>query len=258
MNMEKKLSWHEAIFSRTSRRTYTGEPLEVGQIDAIQHLIADINNESNLHFQLIEDAESLFAGFKASYGMFNGVTAVIALVGNRKLENVQRLIGYYGEFLMLECVALNLGTCWIGGTYDKEATKNVLSLQGEEELFAIISIGKVHSEKSLKEKLISQLGKNKQTFDELLQEKEETVPSWVRSGVEAARLAPSAVNRKPVRYSYLNSTLKAYTMKPNKDIDLGISLAHFELGALKEGMRGEWTSQSPLDSEAASCVFREE
>lgn len=257
--MEKKLSWHEAIFSRTSRRTYTGEPLEASQVDVIQHLIADINKESNLHFQLIEDAERLFAGFKASYGMFSGVTTVIALVGNRKLENVQSLIGYYGEFLVLESVKLNLGTCWIGGTYDKEATKNVLSLQDEEELFAIIGIGKVHNEKNFKEKLISKFGKNKQTFDELLQKKEETVPAWVRSGIEAARLAPSAVNKKPVRYSYLNQTLKAYTTKPNKGIDLGISLAHFELGALKEGSRGEWIPQNPLNSEeAASFIFRKE
>ncbi len=257
--MRKKLSWHEAIFFRTSRRTYTGEPLEAGQIDVIQHLIADINNESNLHFQFIENAESVFAGFTASYGLLRGVTSVIAIVGNSKIANVQALLGYYGEFLILECVALNLGTCWLGGTYDKKEAKNVISLQPNEELFALISVGNVRNEKDLKEKLMSRFGKNKQTSDELLQEKEGTIPSWVNSGIEAARLAPSAMNKKPVRYSYLNQTLKAYIAKPNKEIDLGISLAHFELGAFKTGVQGRWIPQNPLLSEeVVAFVFQKE
>lgn len=250
--MERKSSWYRAIKHRTSRRTYVKTPIELDKIHAINQVIANINSESGLHFQLIEDTSQFLKGLKKSYGMFKNVQTVIALVGNKEsIPNIQMKIGYYGQFLMLECVSLDLGTCWIGGTYDKKATKTVLNLNEQEELYAIISVGKVPEDKTVKEKLISRIGKNKQTVDELLLEKEEPIPMWIQSGIEAARLAPSAVNGKPVRYAYLNKTVMGFVTKKNHNfelLDLGISLAHFELGALHVGVQGKWfpedTSQS--------------
>ena len=258
--MEKKLAWHEAIENRTSRRTYSKEEIHPNQIKAIQQLISNINKESGLNFQLLEDSTQFFAGFKMSYGLLKNVKTTIALVGDKsKIANIKTQIGYYGEFLMLECVNLNLGTCWIGGTYDKEGTENALNLGPQEELFAVITVGLVSETKTLKEKMISQFGKNKQTFDELLTEREEPLPNWVRKGVEAARFAPSAVNGKPVAYTYLNKTVRAFTTKKNHNheaIDLGISLAHFELGALSEGISGEWIPQASNSEEKIDFIFK--
>lgn len=246
--MEKKASWYEAITHRTSRRTYLKEPLEPIHVHAINQLITNINIESGLRFQILEDSSQFLKGFKKSYGMFKNVQTVIALVGDKeRIPNMQMQIGYYGQFLMLECVSLNLGTCWIGGTFDKKATKAVLNMSEQEELYAIISVGKVPEEKTVKEKLISRLGKNKQTADALLLEKEEPIPSWVYTGIEAARLAPSAVNGKPVGYTYLDKTVKGFITKKNHNfelLDLGISLAHFELGALHVGVRGTWIPEN--------------
>lgn len=246
--MDRKLTWYDAIKARTSRRDYTGVPLGADQAAAIRRLISDINAESGLRFNLLEDVNKFFAGFKASYGMLRNVTSAVALIGNKELPHVETLVGYYGEFLVLECVNLNLGTCWVGGTYDKEVLKKSLSLMDNEELFLVFTVGDVDVKKSLKEIAISSIGKTKQTFAELLREKEDPLPLWVSSGIEAARLAPSAMNKKPVGYSYVDQTLKAYITKPNhpyKDVDLGISLAHFELGALHEGVKGEWHPQDP-------------
>jgi len=255
IKMERKLSWYEAISFRTSRRSYTGAPLDPNQLHAIQQTIATINKESGLNFQLLEDSSQFFSGFKRSYGMLKNVQSVIALVGNKKtIPNTHVQIGYYGEFLMLECVSHNLGTCWVGGTYDKKATESVLNLKEDEELFAVITVGEVANQKTLKEKLIAQLGKNKQSVDELLLEKEEPVPTWVLSGIDAARLAPSAVNGKPIGYSYVKETVKAFITKKNhayEAVDLGISLAHFELGALNEGVSGEWVPETEADEKKA-------
>jgi len=245
--MERKASWYEAITHRTSRRTYLKEPLELNQVHAINQLITNINIESGLRFQILEDSDQFLKGFKKSYGMFKNVQTIIALVGNKNIPNMQMQIGYYGEFLMLECVSLNLGTCWIGGTFDKKATKAVLNVNEQEELYAIISVGKVPEDKTVKEKLISRIGKNKQTADALLLEKEEPIPSWVHTGIEAARLAPSAVNGKPVGYTYMDKTVKGFITKKNYNfelLDLGISLAHFELGALHVGVRGTWIAEN--------------
>ena len=242
--MERRASWYEAIRHRTSRRTYEKEPIDSDQLHAINQVITNINIESGLRFELLEDTNQFLKGFKKSYGMFKNVQTIIALVGNKEsIPNIQMQIGYHGQFLMLECVSLGLGTCWIGGTYDKKATKNALHVSKQEELYAVISVGKVSEEKTVKEKLISRLGKNKQTIDSLLLEKEEPIPMWVQSGLEAARLAPSAVNGKPIGYTYLNKTVKGFITKKNHNfelLDLGISLAHFELGALHVGVQGKW------------------
>jgi len=60
-----------------------------------------------------------------------------------------------------------------------------------------------------------------------------------------------------VGYTYLNETLTAFTTKKNhnhEDIDLGISLAHFELGAFSEGVFGEWILQD--EKEQTTFIFK--
>ena len=244
--MERKLTWHEAIKKRTSRRAYTGQSLLQGDLDGLTSLVESINQESGLRLVFLDQSSELFSGFKTSYGMFSNVTSVLCIVGSKSLKNLEVLAGYYGEFFLLECVSRNLGTCWIGGTYNKKSTEKVLGLSGDEELLIVISVGRVNDEKTFKEKMISSLGKNKQSFEELLQMSDGTTPDWVIAGIEAARLAPSAVNKKPNGYAWEGGVLQAFNTKPShsyKKIDLGISLAHFELGALSAGQTGTWEIQ---------------
>lgn len=242
--MKVKREWYDAIKFRHSRRTYEKKIISKGNRLKIIQLIDDINAESGLNLQFIEDGEQFLTGFKASYGMITGTNYLIALVGNRNLKNLKRLIGYYGELLVLECTSLGLGTCWIGGTYDKSECIKYLNLPEEEDLICVISLGHVPNDKSLKEKVLSKLSKNVKAFDDILIEKDSTIPRWVRCGINSALLAPSALNKKPVAYSYINGTLKAFTTKSNKgyeDIDLGISMAHFMLGATSTGYDGKWS-----------------
>lgn len=64
-------------------------------------------------------------------------------------------------------------------------------------------------------------------------------PEWFRSGVEAALLAPTAVNQQKFTLTYADGKVAAragtgfYTK-----VDLGIVKYHFELGAGKENF--EW------------------
>ena len=64
-------------------------------------------------------------------------------------------------------------------------------------------------------------------------------PEWFRSGVEAALLAPTAVNQQKFTLTYAAGKVAAragtgfYTK-----VDLGIVKYHFELGAGKENF--EW------------------
>ena len=95
------------------------------------------------------------------------------------------------------------------------------------------------------QKVLSKLSKNVKNFDDILKEKDSTIPRWVRCGINSAILAPSAFNKKPIAYSFIDGTLKAFITKSNQgyeEIDLGISMAHFMLGAFSAGYDGKWSN----------------
>ena len=70
------------------------------------------------------------------------------------------------------------------------------------------------------------------------------------SAVEAARLAPSGANRQPWRFRLEERGL-ALPMAPGAywtaPIDCGIAMLHAELGALHEGVRGDWVRLAAPD-----------
>jgi len=244
--MKLKQNWYNAIQIRTSRRAFKKHAISQAKIEQIEDCIHTINEESGLHIQFVANGYHFLRGFKASYGLISGCPSVIAMAGNAEDQDLKRKIGYYGEFLLLECVSLGLGTCWIGGSYNREECKKSIRLGESDELVCIIAVGEVVSVKNLKELLISQIGKRKQTFDELLAEKESTPPLWVNLGIESARIAPSAVNGKPIAYCFKNNEISAFAAKKNhgsEEIDLGISMAHFQLGALQGLHNGQWVKR---------------
>jgi len=71
-------------------------------------------------------------------------------------------------------------------------------------------------------------------------------PQWIRAALEAARLAPSAVNRQPWRFYVepngitvsVNSIRREFGL--SKRLCCGIAMLHIEVAALHCGMRGMW------------------
>lgn len=236
--------WIDSIKYRTSRRTYINESVEIKDIDKLKELIDKINEESGLNFQFIEDCSKLFKGFSASYGMIKGLNSCIAIVGSNKIDDYKTKSGYYGEMLVLEATCMNLGTCWVGGTYDKNECKKYIDINQDEELICVIAVGKVLEDKSIKEKLISKMNKGKKSLEQVLLEKDvDVLPSWVEEGINAATKAPSALNKQPIGYSISENVVKAYTTSDKygyENIDLGISMLHFELGAKSQNHNGKW------------------
>jgi hypothetical protein len=113
----------------------------------------------------------------------------------------------------------------------------------DEDLVCVIAIGNTVENKSVKEQLVSRLNGRKQSFDEILTDRDDSLPPWVASGIEAARLSPSAVNGKPIGYRFKDHQLTAFIAKKNHDaeeIDLGISMANFQIGALHSQKEGIW------------------
>lgn len=212
----------EAMKERHSVRQYTDQTLDEEVIRLLTEEIDACNQESGLHIQLVKNEPKAFDGFMAHYGKFSGVTNYIAMVG-KKGPALEETCGYYGERLVLKAQQLGLNTCWVAMTYSKG--KAVFSTAPGEKFCIVIALGYgenqgiAHKSKPF-EKIASAEGQ---------------IPSWFRSGAEAALLAPTAMNQQKFKFELHGSQVTAKAgLGFYSKIDLGIAKYHFEIGAGKE------------------------
>ena len=203
----------QAMKARHSVRRYTGKKIENETILALQAEIAACNSEGGVHMQLITDEPKAFGSFLVHYGLFHQVTNYIALIGKDGKELAEKL-GYYGERVVLFAQALGLNTCWVAATFGKGAAKKSCRIGEGEKLVCVIALGygedqgTPHKSKPM-QSLCSTGG---------------DAPDWFQAGMEAALLAPTAVNQQKFLFTLSN-------------VDLGIVKYHFEVGAGKEHFR---------------------
>ncbi len=211
----------EAMQARHSVRSYLEKPLEVG----VQHMLLTeidaVNGESGLHVQLVTGEPKAFSSLMARYGKFSGVTNYIVLAGKRSPDLDERC-GYYGERLVLLTQQLGLNTCWVAMTYKK--IPGAFQLAPGEKLALVIALGYGETQgvphKSKPAEAVANVA---------------DAPAWFRAGVEAALLAPTAMNQQKFTLTLKEGRVWAragagfYTK-----VDLGIVKYHFEAGAGKE------------------------
>lgn len=221
------LNDQDAIAARISRRSFLDEEIEPQRLEQLQQKIAEVNAESGLHVTWLPDGAAAMAGGK-SYGMFHGVRALLVLKGDGKLPHLKEKIGYFGEILVLKATALGLGTCWVGGTFDR----SLMSVPQGEELICVVPVGKVRAEATLKERMIrGAIHRKSKTIDQLLQT-DEPVSENLRRAMELVQRAPTARNLQKVNFTLKDGEISAHVPDdyPMDLVDLGICKLHFELG----------------------------
>lgn len=216
----------EAMKARHSVRQYKKQPIKPETISALQMEIDNCNRESGLHIQLVTNEPKAFDGFMAHYGKFSDVTNYIALIGKKDSE-LDEKCGYYGERLVLKAQELGLNTCWVAMTYSK--IKTAFTIEKGETLCVVISLGYGETQGvPHKSKSISQVTKT-----------DEKMPDWFKNGVEAALLAPTAMNQQKFMFTLSGRKVSAKAgMGFYTKLDLGIVKYHFEIGAGKNNF--EW------------------
>lgn len=225
----------EAIEARHSVRAYKGQPLAADVVEVLEEKISELNEKGHLHMQLIRNETKAFQGKLAKYGKFRGVNDYIVMAG-QKADDLDERIGYYGEQLVLLAQTLGLNTCWVGLSYSKVPGTYVL--EAGEVIEAYISIGYGETQGvSHKIKRVEQVSNAN-----------DLTPSWFRQGVEAALLAPTAVNQQKFFFEYIPArdgkpvrvlAKRNFSLIGFTQMDLGIAKCHFEIGAGKENF--EWT-----------------
>lgn len=173
----------QAMEQRHSVRQYTPEPLGEEAITTLRQEIERCNQASGLHIQLVLNEPRAFDGFLAHYGKFSGVQNYIALVG-AKSSNLDETCGYYGQQLVLRAQQLGLNTCWVGLTYRK--TPDACKVGNHEKLAAVIALG--HG--------VSNGSPHRSKSRDAVSNAGAGTPQWFQNGVDAALLAPTAMNQQ--------------------------------------------------------------
>ena len=223
----------EAIEARHSVRAYKDQPLSEEIVKVLEKEIAVLNREGQLHIQLICNEPKAFQGTMAKYGKFRNANNYIVMAG-KKADDLDERVGYYGEHLVLLAQTLGLNTCWVGLSYSKVPGTYVLA-EGEK-IACYIAIGYGETQgASHKIKTIEQVSNAS-----------DITPLWFKKGVEAALLAPTAVNQQKFSFEYVGLSNNRHQVRAKKgfsligytQLDLGIAKYHFEIGAGKENF--EW------------------
>lgn len=217
----------EAIQARHSVRKYKDEPIPEEVLAVLRNKVWEINRQAGLHVQLVTGEPKAFSGL-ICYGTFSGVTNYFVMAG-KKGEDLDEKIGYYGEQLVLLAQTLGLNTCWAGVSYSK--IPGTYELEDGEKIGCYIALGYGQTQGS---------GHKVKDIREVSNASDLT-PKWFKKGVDAALLAPTAVNQQKFYLEFVGfkdfSKLPKVVAKPvfsmigYSKMDLGIVKYHFEIGA---------------------------
>ena len=215
------MTLQEAITARHSVRKYIDKEIPADIVTVLQDKIAEYNKVGNLNIQLVLNETRAFTGM-LSYGSFSGVRNYFVMVGKKGADLDER-IGYYGEQLVLLAQTLGLNTCWVGLSYRK--VPEAYNVGKDEKLACMIALGYGETQGvSHKIKTIEQVSNAS-----------DLTPAWFKRGVEAALLAPTAVNQQKFSFEYVGVKDNWHIVKARKGfsiigytgIDLGIVKCHF-------------------------------
>ncbi len=213
----------EAIRARHSVRAYLDKPIPPELRRELDALAERCNRESGLHIRLIYNDPAGYDSFLTHYGVFRNVTNYIVLAGKREGDFDFRC-GYYGEKLVLLAQKLGLNTCWTALTFNKKRVRELIP-EGES-LCMAIALGYGENQ-----------GRQHRSKDPArVSELAGPAPDWFLQGLEAALLAPTAVNQQKFCFGMEGEspTARVRGLGTYTRVDLGIAALHFELGAGKE------------------------
>ena len=221
-----------AITARHSVRKYIDKEIPSNIIAALQDKIVECNKVGNLNIQMVLNETKAFTGM-LSYGQFSGVKNYLVMVG-KKGKDLDERVGYYGEQIVLLAQTLGLNSCWVGVSYRK--VTEAYNVGKDEKLACMIALGYGETQGvSHKIKSVQQVS-NACVL----------TPAWFKEGVEAALLAPTAINQQKFSFEYIGLKDNLHIVKDEKgfsmivytQMDLGIAKYHFEIAAGKENF--EW------------------
>lgn len=267
--MEFSRSIIELIKKRSSWRTYHPELLDDKIKDKLNEVLKHSNikspfdsSQNKCRFELIsvpefdpDEAKQL-----GTYGMISGAQDFI-VGASLKSEHYKENFGYLMEVIILKATDLGLGTCWLGGTFNRSIFSQKIQCQEDEIVPAISPIG-YPAKRRTREKIVRRAlsAKNRKPWEKLffLVNFQNPLPNEDLGNysllLEMVRLGPSATNGQPWRIlkQENENTYHFYVKYPERKLyrffvmmDIGIAVCHFDLTAKELLVSGDWFFEEP-------------
>ncbi len=246
--------WHAAIPYRRSRREFDSTKLDSSLLTHLQAVCGEFRPFPQARAEIVaQSPDEIFKGVIGHYGKIKGAPALIAFIGNMDDPYIQEKVGYLGEGIILEATAMDLATCWVGGFFRPKVAASVIGTSENERVLAVTPIGYAIKDFSLEERIMTGFGRShrRKRLAELVTGLDQVKwPQWIISALEAATLAPSAINRQPWCFYVEPDSITVSVGSPkylskleygiSKRLDCGIAMLHIEVAALDCGVQGRW------------------
>jgi nitroreductase len=255
----------DTIKKRVSCRTYKNDPIkERDQQELRDFLLTNLRGPfgNRVRFELVDLAAKEREEIKtlATYGFIKGASLFIVgavAKGDRSMEDY----GYCMEKNILAATHLGLGTCWLGGTFNRSASASRIIQRDDEVVPAITPVGYPKDIKSIIDSAVRFFAKSnsRKAWEELFfcgdtrNPLTRGIAGAYALPLECVRIGPSASNRQPWRvvkekdsevfHFYISRTPGYAERYPNvslQDVDMGIAMCHFEVALQEMNQKGKW------------------
>lgn len=259
----------DVIRRRFSCRTYTRQPFEGkdrGKLSAFVSKNRAGPFGTSPQFRLIAATSENMAALKSlsTYGFIRGASGFI-IGAVKDVQNNLEDYGYLMEANILYATRIGLGTCWLGGIFNKSTFSKAISMGENESVPAVAATGYIAAKRTVIETVVrwGAGADNRKPWEALFFQNDFNTPlppkaagEWAEA-LEMVRLGPSASNRQPWRivrdknaglfhfylqrakgYAARNSTF--FGIADLQRVDMGIAMCHFEMTLNEAGKKGEW------------------
>ena len=253
--MDINFSLEEAVSKRYSVRNYTDEKIKAEEQSLVRSFVSSLDNPfgQKVNFHYLDKKSTEDEKILGTYGVIKGASQYIGTT--IKLEKMAlESLGYEMETLILYLASLGIGTCWLGGTFNRKGFAKAMDI-GED------AAEKKHIKEMKIRKMITEKKKKKwedlffkDNFDISLDKKE---AKDLEFPLKMLRLAPSASNKQPWRIVIKDDSCHFYEYKEPgysdrfpydiQRIDMGIAAAHFDLAMNEKNIKGSFNMENKPD-----------
>lgn len=260
--MNINFSIEESVKKRYSVRNYKEQEVELDKRKAIESFVNSLDNPfgKKVNFHYLDNREMKDEEKLGTYGVIKGAMQYIGTT--IKLEPMAlEALGYELEAVILYLAHLELGTCWLGGTFNRKGFAKAMNIE-EDEIFPIITpYGYAATKKHMKEIVMRKMIKadQRKEWNQLFYINDFQTPlTKEKAGelevpLEMVRLGPSASNKQPWRILIKDNACHFYEYKQPgysdsfpydiQRVDMGIAAAHFDFAVKEKGLKGYFDTE---------------
>ena len=278
------ISSTEVIKKRFSCRDYSLEPVDSEKQEKLQAYLRNLPPApfgSTPRFDLLAATEGDSKSLRGlgTYGFIKNPSAFIlgAMPTGESIYDLEDY-GYLMEMIILYATSLELGTCWLGGTFTKSKFAKKIKLAKNETMPAITSMGEYRDANQKRRGWTSKTAGSarrlpwEKYFSNIMLDTPlfHNEARKYATALEMVRIGPSASNKQPCRVLKYKNFWRFYMQRTpgyREDIikkvlrlcdlqrlDMGIAMSHFELTAKELGLKGKWVVEDDLNKNPSALT----